>query len=188
MIAGAVIANYAKYLAAVATAVPAFQLGLWASAETMRAFHLATDLGAALGFQVVLALAFVPGTVQFALALKLGTGAPRLLVLWFAIWAAGWALLALLSAFFATAPQDGNPVLLAAAMAIVGAFASRIFAPRRVPWLRVLGLSVALWLVVGGLFALIRQGHLLVTGFPLIIALTLATLCFFPLARMERAR
>lgn len=184
MLASGVGANYAKYVAAVLTAVPAFQLGLWAGAEVMRA--LAPPMGAGAQFQLVLALAFVPAVAQFVLALKLGTGAARPVIIWFALWAAGWAILALMSVFFASAPGAGNPVLPAAAMAIVGAFGARILAPRRVPWARVLGIALALWLLIGALFALIRQGLLAVEGFTLIVALVLGTLCFFPLARMSR--
>jgi hypothetical protein len=186
MLASGVGANYAKYVAAVITAVPAFQLGLWWGADLIRAFPGLGGFGAGAEFQLVLALALVPGTAQFVLALKLGTGASRPVITWFAFWAAGWAALALMSVFFATAPQAGNPVLLAAAMAIVGAFGARIFAPRRVPWARVLGIALALWLLIGALFALIRQGLLAIEGVTLIVAVVLGTLCFFPLARMAR--
>ena len=186
MHAGGVGANYAKYVAAVITAVPAFQLGLWAGAEALRALPVAQPLGAGAQFQLALALALLAAVAQFVLALKLGKGASRPVIAWFAFWAAGWAALALMSVFYASAPRAGNPVLLSAAMAIVGAFGARIFAPRRVPWARVLGLALALWLLVGALFALLRQGLLAVEGLSLIMALVLGTLAFFPLARMER--
>lgn len=182
-----VAANYVKYLAAMATAVPAYVLSAAAVNWTLEGPPFRQMLDPWVAFGVMLVLAQAVWAVQFGLALRLGPGGSRGVAIWFSLWAGAFAALALMANLFAGSPEDARMLLSVAALAIIGAFVARLMRPRRVTWGRV-ALIAAVWVpVLAVLPLLVQAGEMSSRLHGLMVLGLIATLGFVPMVRMERA-